>query len=321
MRIIYTFLTVIALSLSTIIVKCQSTDNFQSIDNYIQKLGTLDSMNIAHITEKITSPFSDKINKSRAIYSWISKNITISNKKRKAISSTNELDKIIQIRQSSSLQIAALFQEMCSLSDIRCLTIEGYTRIQAKEIGELPEDINHAWNVIQLGNSPDYWHYVDVAKACDYWDDKLNTLHHNFFGSYFFCNTAIFNLDHYPENKMWILGENRFNLKTFFNLPIIGIKAYEINLFKITPERGFVLFPVNQPIPFEFEYNAEIPISTIEVVIGEGNKKQPIERINYTDQDGKIKFSYTFKKLLTGFFFVVEKYYFRPKFSKSYNYT
>jgi len=280
-------------------VKCQSMETFQSIDNYIQKLGSLDSMNIANITEQITAPFSDKTNKSRAIYSWISKNIIISNKKAKAVNPSDELIKIIQTRKSNALNIAALFQEMCSLCGIRCLKIEGYTRIHAKEIGEIPENINHAWNVIQLGNSPDDWHYIDVAKACDYLDEKTNTLTRNFSSSYFFTNPAIFNLDHYPENKMWILGENRFNNKTFFNLPIIGCKAYEINLFRITPDRGFILFPVNQPIVFEFEYQSETPISTIEVTIGEGNKKQPTERINYTDQNGKIRFTYTFKKSLT----------------------
>lgn len=272
----------------------QNNDKYTTVDNYVYSLGKMDSLNISSITEKLTSYFPDKKMKCRAIYYWIANNINMISTKNK--SNSTEIDKIIQSRNANSTDFAALFQEMCSLSEIRCLKIEGYTRFYSKEMSDIPESINHTWNVVQLGKSPDSWFYVDVAKGSGYINSRIHTFSRNFSSNYFFSENTIFNLDHLPDNKSWILGESSFNLNSFFSLPIIENEAYEINVKKISPLNGFIHSAPNQPIQFEFLYSNQSPISSISIITGDGNKQSNSERINYTDVNGKINFSYTFKK-------------------------
>jgi len=274
----------------------QKNDNYAIVDNYVNSLGEMDSLNISSITKKLTSHFSDKKMKCRAIYYWIANNISMISIKNKTSRNSIEIEKIIQSRNSNSTDFASLFQEMCSLSEIRCLKIEGYTRFYSKEISDIPESINHTWNVVQLGKSPDSWFYVDVAKGCGYIDSRLHTFVKNFSSNYFFSEYLIFNLDHFPDNKSWILGESSLNLNSFFSLPIIDNEAYEINLQKFSPSTDFIHSAPNQPIQFEFLHSNQSLISSISIITGDGNKQSNPERINFTDANGKISFSYTFKK-------------------------
>ena len=61
---------------------------------------------------------------------------------------------------------------MCSQANIRCLSVDGYVKNFPEEINDIPDEINHSWNVVQLGLSPEEWYYVDAAKGSGYLDKK-----------------------------------------------------------------------------------------------------------------------------------------------------
>ena len=50
-------------------------NKYQKTDNFISEIGPLEKSNVAIIADTITSPFTDKENKARAIYTWIANNI------------------------------------------------------------------------------------------------------------------------------------------------------------------------------------------------------------------------------------------------------
>src|SRR5260221_13431464 len=54
----------------------QSSKEYKLVDDYVKKLGSLDSMNMGTISSILTKNFSDKANKARAIFDWIAYNIS-----------------------------------------------------------------------------------------------------------------------------------------------------------------------------------------------------------------------------------------------------
>lgn len=283
-------------SLLTLTSKAQNNNKYQNTDTYVTSLGQLDSMTISDITQKLTSSFSTKELKARAIFYWIAQNIQLDIKaqKRNPESNIDPVD-ILKKRSTTTKGFATLFQEMCSQANIRCLTIDGYTKTIPEEINTPAEELNHYWNMIQLGNSNENWYLIDVAKAAGYTDFKKSIFTKSLNGNYFFHSISLFYQDHFPKNKAWLFGKGPKNLKEFYALPIIGTEAYALNIENILPITGQINAKVNTPVSFAFSYTAA-PITALFVVCKSGTKLSKPERINYDDDDGTIRFDYTFKK-------------------------
>jgi len=270
---------------------------YENVDLYVKKLGPLPLLNLASITDTLTQNFSDKTLKSRAIFSWIANNIALDPKAVRSNDTKNiQPENVILNRKTTSLGFATLVQEMCSLSDIRCLTVDGYSRLNTDQIGEMPEDLNHSWNVIQLGTSPSNWYYVDAAKASGSLDKKFMLFTPLFSECYFFSEKNIFNLDHFPDNNAWMLGNGIKNAKIFFDLPLIGTGAYNQKLISFFPENGFIKSNTKKAISFTVKLQNDIDVSDVSIIIGDGAKQSKPERINFTSSIGEIEFNYTFKK-------------------------
>ncbi len=294
MRITYLFfvLFITSTGIAQINVK-----QFENVDLYVKKLGPLPLLNVASIADTLTQKFSDKTLKSRAIYSWIANNIALDPKAVRSNDNKNiQPENVILNRKTTSLGFSTLVQEMCSLADIRCLTVDGYSRFNTDQIGEMPEDLNHSWNVIQLSTSPSSWYYVDASKASGSLDKKFMVFTPSFSDCYFFSEKNIFNLDHFPDNNAWMLGNGSKTVKVFFDLPLIGIGAYNQKLISFFPEIGFIKSNTTKAVSFTIKLQYDADISDVSIIIGDGAKQSKPERINFSNSIGEIKFNYTFKK-------------------------
>ena len=118
-------------------------NKYQFIDNFILELGPLEKENVATITDTLTSSFTDKDKKARAIYTWIAQYIDLDPKASRTNDDKNtKPENVIQFRKSSPLGFALLFQEMCSQADIRCLVVDGYVKYNTENINNLPDAVN-----------------------------------------------------------------------------------------------------------------------------------------------------------------------------------
>ena len=270
---------------------------FENVDLYVKKLGPLPLLNVASIADTLTQNFPDKTLKSRAIFSWIANNIALDPKAVRSNDNKNiQPENVILNRKTTSLGFATLVQEMCSLSDIRCLTVDGYSRFNIDQICEMPDELNHTWNVIQLNTSPSNWYYVDAAKASGSLDKKFMMFTPSFSDCYFFSEKNIFNLDHFPDNNAWMLGNGSKTAKIFFDLPLIGIGAYNNKLISFFPENGFIKSNTTKAISFTIKLQYDENISDVSIIIGDGATQSKPERVNFTSSNGEIRFNYTFKK-------------------------
>jgi len=270
--------------------------DFKAIDEFIKKLGTLDSMTMGTISELVTKNYDDKTDKVRAIYDWIAYNIVYDFKTaRNGGSEKNSSTEVLQYRKATGAGYANLFQDMCSSAGIRCLTANGYIKFGIDQIKESRPDMNHSWAVVQLGQSPDKWYYCDPCLGSGYTDADFKSFTKAFNPDYFFADLTIFNLQHYPDNTAWQLGPGPKSKKDFLELPVVKSAAYEFGLKKLNPVDGAVKVKVNKPLAFSYQLNAGALITKVALQIGEG-KKKILREVPFSFNGGILGFTYKFEE-------------------------
>lgn len=275
----------------------QRSGNYDAIDKYADALGSLPSLNVATITDTLTLPFQSKGEKARAIYYWITHNISLDPRAIRSNDNTKSNPvKVIELRKATPSGFALLFQEMASLADIRCLTVDGYLRTHTDQINEKPEEMNHAWNVVQLGQSPTEWYYVDAARGSGMLDKKAANFIPSFTSEYFFADRRLFNLEHFPDNDAWQLGGGPKGLSEFYSLPVIFPPAYPLGITGMVPFKGFIKSKTQQAVNFALKVSSSASTESIELIIGDELKKGKNIPMNFINRDGNISFDYVFRE-------------------------
>lgn len=270
---------------------------YTKTDSIVKKLGSLDSFNVATIADTITRRFTDKETKARAIFYWIANNISFDLKAIKS-NDNRRVDPVIviQTRKATPIGYANLVQEMCSMANIRCLTVDGYVKNNAEDINNPSDEINHSWNVVQLGQSPEEWYYIDAAKASGFTDKKFSAFTKEFTSQYFFADKTLFNLDHFPDNSAWQLGSGPKNLKDFYALPVFSNAAYIYGLQRPKPANGYIKSKTKNTTSFSFPHTNDVTIASIILVTGDEKKQEKAQAMNFSDNSGVITFNHQFKK-------------------------
>ncbi len=268
--------------------------DFKTVDDYVKGLGPLDSMSMGTINNVVSNKFEDKIDRVRAIYDWIALHISYDIKAaRNNTTMKNSPTEVLLYRKAVGIGFAGLFQDMCSSADIRCLTVDGFVKNNTEQIDEKGSEINHSWAVVQLGQSPDTWFYVDPAWGSGYADAEMKIFTKAYTDAYFFTDKPIFNLQHYPDNEAWKLGSAPKNKKDFYTLPVIKVGAIEFGMKRFIPIEGNLKVKLNKAFSFNFTLNGKDDIIKVSLGIGERKKYKLIDMI-YTYNSGTLSFSYKF---------------------------
>lgn len=270
--------------------------DFRIVDNYVKSLGALDTLNAGTISYIVTKKFPDNQDKARAIFDWIAYNISFDCKgaKKNGNEKTNS-DDVLKLRKTNASGYSALFQDMCSAVKIRCLTVDGYLKNNLEQISEKPDEFNHTWVVVQLGQSAETWFYVDPTLGSGFTDDKVTIFTKEYNDAYFFADRIIFNYQHYPNNTAWLLGPASKNINAFLTLPVIKNAAYEFNTTSFNPYIGNVKTKLKNPVQFSFRASGASAINIVAIAIGP-DKKKKIKTVDYTFNGGIVRFSYTFEE-------------------------
>jgi hypothetical protein len=277
--------------------KAQTTEGpYQNVDEFVVSLGALTDKNVSTIADTLTRKLSNKQLKARAIFYWIANNIALDAKAIKANDNRKTLpEEVIKNRKTTPLGFAKLFQEMSSIANIRCLVVDGFVKNSIEEINEPADEINHSWNVLQLGQSPEQWYYVDAARASGTMDSKMSGFIKDFTSEYFFADRTLFNLDHYPDNDAWQLGPGPKSIKEFYTLPLFYNAAYTYGFQKPAPVAGFINTKVDAKVLFSIPYRSSKPVGSVALLIGDSRKPIKPTPMNFSANNGTIVFSYQFK--------------------------
>ena len=269
--------------------------DFTAVDAYAKSLGPLTGMSMGTINNVVSNKFTDKIDKARAIYYWIAHNITYDVKAARNNSMMkNTPTEVLLSRKAVGIGFASLFQDMCSSADIRCLTVDGFVKNNTQQIGEKESEINHSWAVVQLGQSPETWFYVDAAWGSGFGDAEMKVFTPYYTDAYFFTEKETFNLQHYPDNEAWKLGPAPKNKKDFFEMPVIKVAAVEFGIKKLSPNEGNIKTKANKAVKFSFTLKSTESIDKVELGIGD-KKKYKVAEIQYSNSASVLSFSYKFE--------------------------
>jgi hypothetical protein len=274
----------------------QTNDNrYKAVDDYVQSLGSLDTLNMGTISYILTKKFPESTDKVRAIFYWIANNISIDLKMAKKASNEKMVSEdILKTRKANANGFATLFQDMCSVAKIRCLTVDGYIKKTVDDINNKPDEFNHTWAVIQLGESPNAWYYIDPEWGSGYIDDKATVFTKKFNDAYFFADKQLFNLQHFPDNMAWQLGgTGAKSAKEFFAQPIVKQNASEFGITSYMPKEGFIKATTKKAVQFNFKASADTKIEIVSLQVGT-DKKSRTKTVDYSFNNGAVSFTYKF---------------------------
>lgn len=273
-----------------------SDPDFKEIDDHVKSLGSLDTLNMGTISYTVTKNFPDNRDKVRAIFDWIAYNISYDVKAgRNNDNEKSTPDLVLKNRKGTAAGYAALFQDMCSVVKIRCLTVDGYAKSRIEQIGEKPDEFNHTWAVVQLGESPDKWYYVDPTWGSGYTDEKISKFTKEYNDDYFFADRGIFNYQHYPINSAWQLGPGPKNLKDFISLPVVKSAAFQFDISRFIPNDGHIKARVKKAVSFNLKIAGREEVEIVALEIG-GTKKKKTKTVDHSYSKGSIVFNYEFEE-------------------------
>ncbi|WP_139958389.1 transglutaminase domain-containing protein [Flavicella sediminum] len=207
------------------------------------------------LAKQIKKDFSTDTEKTRALFVWLTKNISYDlnefyrGKKQYSFryASQKELENLIKKRNDELVHktlktrkavcegYAQTFQSVCHLLAIECEVISGFTKTSASEIGELPLGGRHAWNAVKINKQ---WQLIDATWGAGF--SENNKWIRKFDGHFFFTAPKQLLNSHYPINSNWQLIPNPIHEKEFADKPIYSPSFYNSCISLKSPLAGLI---------------------------------------------------------------------------------
>jgi hypothetical protein len=124
-----------------------------------------------------------------------------------------------------------LFERMCELAGVECVTIPGYARGERFRVldEEDPTRANHAWNAVRLGGE---WRLVDVT-----WDAGRildDAYEQRYSADYLFVPPEQLIHTHFPEDPGWQLLDQPVTAVDFTRRPYLRAEFFRCGLELVT---------------------------------------------------------------------------------------
>ncbi|XP_007493967.1 kyphoscoliosis peptidase [Monodelphis domestica] len=200
-------------------LKSMSLDlrQFEKLDAYASKVNVKSSLE--ELVKDLLQEAHTDLEKVRAIWIWICHHIeydivAAQEKDRRSYKPTD----ILQSQKSNCDGYAELFEKMCRIAGVHCMTVAGYSKGYGYQTGQsFSGEYDHAWNAVYLEGR---WHLLDSTWGSGLVDPattKFTFIYNEF---YFLTHPALFIEDHFPDNKNWQL------LK-----PVQSLRQFETNMY------------------------------------------------------------------------------------------
>jgi len=243
---------------------------------------------VSEVAKVLTQDLTTEHEKFRAIFRWITDNIEYN----KSAQNVADADKVVRKNKAVCQGFSNLLKEMCTVVNIPCESITGYTKTEVADINRPLKKTDHAWNSVKLY---DKWYLVDVTWATS----KFNVINHKFmkeFDDYYYLTPPEkFILDHYPKEKKYQLLDKPVKKSAFIKAPVYYTDYLHMNMSDIEPNKGS--FKWKQSKPLHLEVRSPIPLKEAGVLINTDKFITPVE-LKQDAATGKYYFDYTFP--LTG---------------------
>ncbi len=240
--------------LTVIFTGFSQAKDFKEVDRYARSVKK--SGDYKQLAKKLVKPFTLKVDKARAVFVWIAHNIKydvakkgnngqikITGRSKREIERKRRNIRLKKVRKTYisgkgvCQDYSLLFVEMCKAVGLEAAYIEGYARFGPREIGKIPNTINHAWNAIKLNGK---WKLVDVTWAAGTVDTNRRLFVKDFSDFFFLTKPDLFILNHLPKNSKWQLLKKKISKKRFASFPHIHASFYHYGVKNFAPHNVFI---------------------------------------------------------------------------------
>ncbi|WPR70923.1 transglutaminase domain-containing protein [Flavobacterium sp. NG2] len=263
------------------------------VDNYPKTITTADQL-VALVLKDFTLPDE----KARAIFRWVCTSVaydvvlseSMNHSSIKAFSYKTEKEKEIKEKKFKQDLIqntmitkkavchgyAVLIEYLYLKLGLETKIILGNLRTDVSQIGKLPEELNHAWNVVKIDNK---WQFVDATLASGFVSAKTNLFKFYFNEGYFFTSPEKFFLNHYPLDEKWLFVAK--NKSDFAKLPVFFGAFFENTYNIVKPESGICMSKKSNELHFSISGLSENDV--IQYLASSDNKKRYLKLENQSN--------------------------------------
>ena len=211
----------------------------------------------------LTKNYQSDIEKTRAIFSWITSNIayktnryirfpknTLLDEDTGALKPLDERVAITVLERGEAVcdGYARLFKTLCEYAGLQAVLIHGYARPgNGSPSGFKP---NHSWNAVQIDGS---WHLLDVTWAAGFIDLRSNQYVSRIDEKYFLTPPELFIQDHYPEDHRWTLLSDPPLHKEYKRSPFIFTAYHKNRVMDFYPNKGIIEANAGDTLVFEIK--------------------------------------------------------------------
>lgn len=151
----------------------------------------------------LTETFSGEEEQVRALFSWLSANITYDMNQVETMSRFESIDEFVIYTLKNKKAVcqgyAEVFTAICNAMGIDALTVHGYNRVDHK----LKSDLGHAWNLAKVNGT---WYLFDPTWGSGYM--KNGKYVKSFSQDYFMAHPDSLIKTHMPFDPIWQLKHN-----------------------------------------------------------------------------------------------------------------
>ena len=211
-----------------------TSQEYQYIDSIVNQYPKK-FKSIENFAYEVSLDFKSNIERTRAVYYWISNNITYDYKslrkkrKKKKIkfksrseyeAKVNKLNRKIAektLRNKSAVceGYSRLLTEVLKDLNVISVVVTGYAKQLPNEIGRIRRNSNHAWNAVKIKGD---WFLIDATWSTG--NSIYNSNFFNFSDTYFLMPPDAMILSHFPDDEQWQLQKKPISKTDYFNLPI-----------------------------------------------------------------------------------------------------
>jgi len=250
------FLIIMVMSLLAQAANAQRSDfkgvTFKEADSIAALYPGYSLRNLKDLADKLTIPLNTDVEKFRAIYTWVSNNISSDydaynahKYKRKKLSNQPEklaewndrllpsmFKRLLNEQKTVCTGYAYLIQELSIHAGIKCEIINGFGKSTDfdKSESNLP---NHSWNAARINGK---WYLCDATWSSGIFDKTNKQFVSRFEDTYFLTAPELFLLTHYPMDIEWALISTTLTRYEFLNSPFIYKTAAKYGIQPIMPE-------------------------------------------------------------------------------------
>ncbi len=252
------------------LTNAQTHNRFEKADNIVARYPNHPIDNLPHLAHILTDSLDTDIEKYRAIFMWVSHNISndyylyrenIRNRNRlknnpEKLSKwernyrTKVFKRLNNTHQSMCTGYAFLIHELCLHAGINSQIINGYGRTSTTNLKK-SSPINHSWNAVLIEND---WYLSDATWSSGYIRSDNKSFVPVKDDSYFLIDPQQFWRTHFPEDMNWILLDNPPQYEDFINGPIIYRSFYKFKLELVSSPGFRVEVDNNEPVVFVLKY-------------------------------------------------------------------